>query len=58
MMAVVDLDSIVVIYSGVTRIGALYGKYEFNLKHSPAGMQVPSISTNCFYFRRFRLLKF
>uniref|UniRef100_A0A158Q8W3 Anaphase-promoting complex subunit 1 n=1 Tax=Elaeophora elaphi TaxID=1147741 RepID=A0A158Q8W3_9BILA len=29
MMAVIDLDGAVILYSGITRIGALYGNYEF-----------------------------
>uniref|UniRef100_A0A1I7V5S8 Anaphase-promoting complex subunit 1 n=1 Tax=Loa loa TaxID=7209 RepID=A0A1I7V5S8_LOALO len=40
MMAVIDLDGTVILYSGITRIGALYGNYEFiNFKESFANAQ-------------------
>ncbi|KAK6103385.1 Anaphase-promoting complex subunit 1 family protein [Brugia pahangi] len=40
MMAVIDLDGAVILYSGITRIGALYGNYDFiNLKESSANNQ-------------------
>ncbi|VDK66876.1 unnamed protein product [Onchocerca ochengi] len=40
MMAVIDLDGAVILYSGVTRIGTLYGNFEFiNFKDSSANNQ-------------------
>ncbi|EJW79275.1 hypothetical protein WUBG_09817, partial [Wuchereria bancrofti] len=40
MMAIIDLDGAVILYSGITRIGALYGNYEFiNFKESSANNQ-------------------
>lgn len=41
MMAVIDLDGAVILYSGITRIGTLYGNYEFtNFKESFVNSQV------------------
>lgn len=41
MMAIIDLDGTVVLYSGITRVGVLYGNYEFtNFKESFAKSQV------------------
>ncbi|VBB30275.1 unnamed protein product [Acanthocheilonema viteae] len=41
MMAVIDLDDAVILYSGITRIGALYGNYELiNFKEYFANSQM------------------
>ncbi|KAM3719734.1 Anaphase-promoting complex subunit [Dirofilaria immitis] len=49
MMAIIDLDGAVILYSGVTRIGALYGNYEFiNFKEpSLKNQDVQECKSNC-----------
>ncbi|VDK70093.1 unnamed protein product [Litomosoides sigmodontis] len=49
MMAIIDLDGTVVLYSGITRVGVLYGNYEFiNFKESFARSQVVQENTSAY----------
>lgn len=44
MMALIDLDGTVILYSGIIRIGVLYGKNEFlNVKELSVNNQVTGI---------------